>query len=240
MRSYPKGCILSFTCNQLLIKSKEKTLLDVSFSFERSFALIGESGSGKSLTLKALLGMLPQELQSLLEYDASYELKRGQSIAFVPQNPFTALSPLTKIEKQFMAPLEQAQKYLRMVGLDVDFLDRFPSELSGGQLQRLIIAMALSIEPKLLLLDEPTTALDEESKTTVLDLIEKLQKECGFDLLFVTHDIGTIEHLCDEVGIIKNGKIVERGLTKTILHDPKVAYTKQLLESGFRQRSFRE
>jgi len=231
---------LSFTCNQLLIKSKEKTLLDVSFSFERSFALIGESGSGKSLTLKALLGMLPQELQSSLEYDASYELKRGQSIAFVPQNPFTALSPLTKIEKQFMAPLEQAQKYLRMVGLDVDFLDRFPSELSGGQLQRLIIAMALSIEPKLLLLDEPTTALDEESKTTVLDLIEKLQKECGFDLLFVTHDIGTIEHLCDEVGIIKNGKIVERGLTKTILHDPKVAYTKQLLESGFRQRSFRE
>ncbi|WP_333805105.1 ATP-binding cassette domain-containing protein [Sulfurospirillum sp.] len=231
---------MSFTCNQLLIKSKEKTLLDVSFSFERSFALIGESGSGKSLTLKALLGMLPQELQSSLEYDASYELKRGQSIAFVPQNPFTALSPLTKIEKQFMAPLEQAQKYLRMVGLDVDFLDRFPSELSGGQLQRLIIAMALSIEPKLLLLDEPTTALDEESKTTVLDLIEKLQKECGFDLLFVTHDIGTIEHLCDEVGIIKNGKIVERGLTKTILHDPKVAYTKQLLESGFRQRSFRE
>jgi len=240
MCPYPKGCILSFTCNQLLIKSKEKTLLDVSFSFERSFALIGESGSGKSLTLKALLGMLPQELQSSLEYDASYELKRGQSIAFVPQNPFTALSPLTKIEKQFMAPLEQAQKYLRMVGLDVDFLDRFPSELSGGQLQRLIIAMALSIEPKLLLLDEPTTALDEESKTTVLDLIEKLQKECGFDLLFVTHDIGTIEHLCDEVGIIKNGKIVERGLTKTILHDPKVAYTKQLLESGFRQRSFRE
>jgi len=231
---------LSFTCNHLLIKSKEKTLLDVSFSFERSFALIGESGSGKSLTLKALLGMLPQELQSLLEYDASYELKRGQSIAFVPQNPFTALSPLTKVEKQFMAPLAQAQKYLRMVGLDVDFLDRFPSELSGGQLQRLIIAMALSIEPKLLLLDEPTTALDEESKTTVLDLIEKLQKECGFDLLFVTHDIGTIEHLCDEVGIIKNGKIVERGLTKTILHDPKVAYTKQLLESGFRQRSFRE
>ncbi len=99
--------------------------------------------------------------------------------------------------------------------------------------------MALSIEPRLLLLDEPTTALDEESKITVLDLISTLQHECGFDLLFVTHDIGTIEHLCEEVGIIKNGKIIESGLTKTILDDPKEAYTKLLLASGFRQRSFR-
>ena len=240
MFAYPKGVILSFTCKELVIQHKAKTLLHVSFSFARSFALIGESGSGKSLTLKALLGMLPHELKSSLSYNASYELKRGESIAFVPQNPFTALSPLTKIEKQFMAPLERAQKYLRMVNLDVDFLDRFPSELSGGQLQRLIIAMALSIEPRLLLLDEPTTALDEESKTTVLELIATLQKECGFDLLFVTHDIGTIEHLCDEVGIIKNGKIIESGLTQQILNDPKEAYTKQLLASGFRQRSFRE
>jgi len=238
--AYPKGVILSFTCKELVIHNRAKTLLHVSFSFERSFALIGESGSGKSLTLKALLGMLPQELESTLSYNASYALKRGESIAFVPQNPFTALSPLTKIEKQFMAPRERAQKYLSMVHLDVEFLDRFPSELSGGQLQRLIIAMALSIEPRLLLLDEPTTALDEESKTTVLELIATLQKECGFDLLFVTHDIGTIEHLCEEVGIIKNGQIVESGLTKDILHDPKEAYTQQLLTSGFRQRSFRE
>ena len=240
MFSPSKGVIVSFTCKELVIQNGAKTLLHVSFSFARSFALIGESGSGKSLTLKALLGMLPHELKSTLSYNASYELKRGESIAFVPQNPFTALSPLTKIEKQFMAPLERAQKYLRMVNLDVDFLDRFPSELSGGQLQRLIIAMALSIEPRLLLLDEPTTAPDEESKTTVLELISTLQKECGFDLLFVTHDIGTIEHLCDEVGIIKNGKIIESGLTQQILNDPKEAYTKQLLASGFRQRSFRE
>ena len=231
---------MSFTCKELLIQTKEKTLLHVNFSFERSFALIGESGSGKSLTLKALLGMLPQELESSLSYEASYALKRGESIAFVPQNPFTALSPLTKIGRQFMLTKENAQKYLRMVNLDVDFLDRFPSELSGGQLQRLILAMALSIEPRLLLLDEPTTALDEESKTTVLELIANLQKTCGFDLLFVTHDIGTIEHLCEEVGIIKNGKIIESGVTQQILNDPKEAYTKQLLTSGFRQRSFRE
>lgn len=235
-----KGGVVSFTCKELVIESGAKTLLHVSFSFERSFALIGESGSGKSLTLKALLGMLPHELKSSLSYDASYTLQKGESIAFVPQNPFTALSPLTKIAKQFMLPKEQAQKYLRMVNLDEAFLDRFPSELSGGQLQRLVIAMALSIEPRLLLLDEPTTALDEESKATVLTLIARLQKECGFDLLFVTHDIETIAHVCDEVGIIKNGAIIESGSTQTILNHPKEAYTKQLLASGFRQRSFRE
>ena len=97
---------MSFSCDSLQIKTSAKTLVDVQFSFEKSFALIGESGSGKSLTLKALLGMLPKELETSFSYCAPYELIRGQSIAFVPQNPFTALSPLTKIEKQFLAPQE--------------------------------------------------------------------------------------------------------------------------------------
>ncbi len=230
---------MSFTCKHLVIQNQSKTLVDIAFSFQHSFALIGESGSGKSLTLKALLGMLPQELDVTLEYDASYQLKRGETIAFVPQNPFTALSPLTKIKRQFMAPEEIAQKYLQMVELERDFLERFPSELSGGQLQRIIIAMALALEPKLLLLDEPTTALDEESKANVLALIRNLQQQCAFDLLFVTHDIATIEHLCDEVGIIKQGTILESGATTEVLHAPKEEYTQQLLSSGFRQRSFR-
>ena len=230
---------MSFSCDSLQIKTSAKTLVDVQFSFEKSFALIGESGSGKSLTLKALLGMLPKELETSFSYRAPYKLIRGQSIAFVPQNPFTALSPLTKIEKQFLAPQEDMEKYLEKVGLSKVFLERFPSELSGGQLQRLILAMALSIKPRLLLLDEPTTALDEESKTVVLKLIQMLQEEFAFDLLFVTHDIATIEHICHEVGIIKEGKIVEYGLTNDILTCPKEAYTKQLLSSGFRQRSFR-
>lgn len=234
-----KGSFLSFTCKHLVIQNQSKTLVDIAFSFQHSFALIGESGSGKSLTLKALLGMLPQELDVTLEYDASYQLKRGETIAFVPQNPFTALSPLTKIKRQFMAPEEIAQKYLQMVELERDFLERFPSELSGGQLQRIIIAMALALEPKLLLLDEPTTALDEESKANVLALIRNLQQQCAFDLLFVTHDIATIEHLCDEVGIIKQGTILESGATTEVLHAPKEEYTQQLLSSGFRQRSFR-
>lgn len=230
---------MSFTCKKLLIKSKEKTLLDVGFSFEHSFALIGESGSGKSLTLKALLGMLPHELDVILEYDASYTLVRGESVAFVPQNPFTALSPLSKIEKQFMTSEQKTVHYLEMVGLEEGFLKRFPSELSGGQLQRLIIAMALSIEPKLLLLDEPTTALDEESKSVVLTLIKQLQAHYGFDILFVTHDVVTVANLCDEVGIIQKGCMVEQGSVDEVLMHPKEIYTQQLLSSGFRQRSFR-
>lgn len=221
------------------MKNEEKTLLDVAFSFEQSFALIGESGSGKSLTLKALLGMLPSELQSTLKSEATYQLQKGKSVAMVPQNPFTALSPLTKIGKQFMVDKEVSQKYLKVVDLELDFLDRFPSQLSGGQLQRVIIAMALSLEPKLLLLDEPTTALDEESKAHILSLIKALQKQHGFDILFVTHDISTIEDLCEEVGILKNGRIVESGKTKEILHHPREDYTKDLLESGFKYRRWR-
>lgn len=230
---------MSLTCKQLLVKSRDKTLLDVSFSFEKSFALIGESGSGKSLTLKALLGMLPRELESLMEIDASYVLERGKEVAFVPQNPFTALSPLTKIGKQFLIDMDSAQKYLQMVDLDLNFFERFPIELSGGQLQRVIIAMALSQEPKLLLLDEPTTALDTQSKTHVLALIKRLQSECGFDILFVTHDTETVEGLCEEVGIVKDGVIVEYGSTQEILHQPKEDYTKALLAAGFKNRRFR-
>lgn len=230
---------MSLTCKQLLVKSRDKTLLHVSFSFQKSFALIGESGSGKSLTLKALLGMLPNELESLIEIDASYALGRGKEVAFVPQNPFTALSPLTKIGKQFLIDKESAKKYLQMVDLDLDFLERFPIELSGGQLQRVIIAMSLSQEPKLLLLDEPTTALDTQSKAHILALIKRLQNECHFDILFVTHDIETIEGLCEEVGIIRNGFIIEYGKTEEILHQPKEDYTKALLAAGFKNRRFR-
>lgn len=230
---------MSLTCKQLLVKSRDKTLLHVSFSFQKSFALIGESGSGKSLTLKALLGMLPNELESLMEIDASYALGRGKEVAFVPQNPFTALSPLTKIGKQFLIDKKSAKKYLQMVDLDLDFLERFPIELSGGQLQRVIIAMSLSQEPNLLLLDEPTTALDTQSKAHILALIKRLQSECHFDILFVTHDIETIEGLCEEVGIIRNGFIIEYGNTEEILHQPKEDYTKALLAAGFKNRRFR-
>ena len=230
---------MSFTCKHLTIQSPTQTLVDIGFEFQRSFALIGQSGSGKSLTLKALLGMLPSSLHVSMELGHSYPLIRGKTVAMVPQNPFTALSPLTKIGKQFGCEKTEAQHYLEKVDLDKAFLERFPSELSGGQLQRIIIAMALRIKPKLLLLDEPTTALDEASKEHILALIKTAQNESGFDIFFVTHDIATIEGLCDEVAILKQGLMIEKGSTEAILHNPKEDYTKALLEVGFDKRSKR-
>jgi len=231
---------LSFTCKELSVSTKDKKLLDISFSFDKSYALIGQSGSGKSLTLKALLGMLPLSLKSSLKSDSTYKLQRGVSVSMVPQNPFTALSPLTKISKQFFIKSDLVSQYISLVGLEKDILKRFPSELSGGQLQRVIIAMALSIKPNLLLLDEPTTALDKKSKKSILELIKKLQKRDAFDMLFVTHDISSVENLCQKIGIIKEGKILEEGDMDDILKNPQNPYTIKLLKSGFNKRSFRE
>jgi len=230
---------MSFTCKYLKIHSDTQTLVNIAFSFEHSFALIGQSGSGKSLTLKALLGMAPSSLHVTMDLDNSYPLIRGKTVAMVPQNPFTALSPLTKIGKHFTCGFSEAQGYMESVELDKQLLDRFPSELSGGQLQRVIIALALSIKPKLLLLDEPTTALDEGTKAHILKLIKRTQQEYNFDIFFVTHDVSTIEGLCDEVGILQHGVMVEKGSTGAILHSPYEDYTKALLEAGFYKRSKR-
>ena len=231
---------MSFTCKNLIVKNRDKNLLDISFSVQKSFALIGQSGSGKSLTLKAILGMLPNSLEYSLDIDSSYKFERGKTISFVPQNPFTALSPLTKIKKQFFIENNKIEKYINLVGLDIDIINRFPSELSGGQLQRIIIAMALSIKPHLLLLDEPTTALDKQSKIDILNLIKKLQQLSDFDMLFVTHDISTIENLCDKIGILKEGKILEEGNMSEVLKNPKNSYTKKLIDAGFEHREFRK
>jgi len=227
-----------FTCNHLKISTDDKKLVDIDFSFENSFALIGESGSGKSLTLKALLGMLPSTLHVEMDLDG-FLIERGKSVALVPQNPFTALSPLTKIVDQFLISEDEAKKYFEMVGLDTSFLYRFPSELSGGQLQRVVIAFALHVKPKLLLLDEPTTALDIKSKEAILELLKALHVEQKFKLLFVTHDIEAVKGLCENIAIIKEGTIIESGNLKEVIENPKEDYTKQLIDSGFNNREFR-
>lgn len=227
-----------FTCRQLKITTDEKKLVDISFSFENSFSLIGESGSGKSLSMKAFLGMLPNSLHVEMDLNG-FEIKRGESVALVPQNPFTALSPLTKIKDQFLVERSEAKKYFDMVGLEESFLERFPSELSGGQLQRVVIAFALYVKPKLLLLDEPTTALDIKSKESILELLKTLHVEHGFKLIFVTHDIEAVNELCEDIAIIKDGIIVESGNLKEIIKNPKEEYTKLLIDSGFKNREFR-
>ncbi len=230
---------MGFECRKLKIDYFDKTLVDISFSFERSFALVGESGSGKSLTLKALLGLLPSSMKCEIDIRSDFDIVRGKTVSIVVQNPFTALSPLTKIKDQFFTNLVKAGKFMEYVELSPFLLDRFPSELSGGQLQRVIIAMALAVEPKLLLLDEPTTALDTANKENILNLLKKLQKELGFLTIFVTHDIDAAAKLCKEIAVIKNGKIVEEGDMEGVLNSPKEEYTKKLIESNFKHRRFR-
>ncbi|MEA3372411.1 MAG: ATP-binding cassette domain-containing protein [Campylobacterota bacterium] len=225
--------------NQLQIRLGSKVLVDIGFSINTSLALVGQSGSGKSLTLKALMGMLPASMQLELDIDAPFELKRGENIAFVPQNPFTALSPLTKIKDQFFVPRSRVDEVLTLVDLELELLDRFPPELSGGQLQRVVIAMALSSDPKLLLLDEPTTALDPHTREVVIALLTRLQDELGFKMLFVTHDMQSAKLLCDEICVIRAGKVEEQGMMDAVLHQPKSSYTTTLIEANFANRNFR-
>ncbi len=225
---------------KLKIDLKDKTLVDINFNINKSLALVGQSGSGKSLTLKALLGMLPDSMECELACDGDFELKAGDTISFVPQNPFTALSPLTKITKQFFIPHAKQVELFKQVGLDEELLNRFAPELSGGQLQRVVIAMAVESNPKLMLLDEPTTALDPDTRVLILDLLKKLQDEMGFKILFVTHDMNSAKSLCEDICVIKDGLVVENGKMSDILKNPHAKYTKILIEANFANREFRK
>lgn len=131
------------------------------------------------------------------------------------------------------------EEVLTLVNLDKSVLKKFPSQLSGGQIQRIVIAIALSRDIKLLLLDEPTTALDEENKTNIIQLINEIKTKLNILILFVTHDISSIKDICINMIILKNGKIIEEGLTNEILYSPQKDYTKQLINSTFKNKIFR-
>lgn len=225
--------------NRLVIKNENEQLVNLKFNITESTALIGQSGSGKSLTLKSLLNLLPSNLECDFEVNADFELN-SKNIGFIPQNPFTSLSPMTKIKKQFFCNEEKILELIKLVGLEDFVLDRFPSQLSGGQLQRVVTAIALSNDIKLLLLDEPTTALDQSSKKVIIELIEDLSTKLDILILFVTHDIRSIKNICKNIVIIKNGEIMEEGKTIEVLENPKHEYTKQLINSTFENKEFRK
>ena len=231
--------MLHININKLKITTHEKELVNISFNIKDSTALIGESGSGKSLTLKALLNLLPSSLEVKKDIDSNFELNYD-SIGFIPQNPFTSLSLMTKITNQFFCTEERKkEEVLNLVSLDKSVLKKFPSQLSGGQIQRVVIAIALSRDIKLLLLDEPTTALDEENKNNIINLLNEIKNRLNILILFVTHDINSIKDICKNIIILKNGKIIEEGLTNEILSAPKEDYTKRLINSTFRNKNFR-
>ena len=230
---------------------------DVSLSLARgrTLALVGESGSGKSVTAlsivrllapgaKILGGSIEFQGQDLVQADeAALRKIRGARIAMVFQEPMTSLNPLHNIEKQvgeileWHGELSRAQikarvlELLQEVGLRnaEERLRAYPHELSGGQRQRVMIAMALANRPDLLIADEPTTALDVTIQAQILTLLRDLQAKYGMAILFITHDLGIVRRMSDEVAVMQKGQIVEQGATAKIFAQPQHPYTQMLL-----------
>ncbi|MER5750418.1 ABC transporter ATP-binding protein [Streptomyces sp. NPDC002088] len=224
--------------------------------------LIGESGSGKSLTTLAVLGLLPDgmtatgsvELAGTQIVGAQEKLLtgvRGQDAAIVFQEPLTALDPLMRVGRQIAEPLGRRRglrgaqlkravaEALEQVRLpEPDRIARaFPHEISGGQRQRVALAMALACEPKLLIADEPTTALDVSVQSEMLDLIDTLVRERDMAVLFVSHDLAVVARITDRALVMKDGRAVEEGDVRQIVRAPRAEYTKALVDSARRLES---
>ena len=219
--------------------------------------MLGESGSGKSVTMRALMRLLPpkrsvirgririagQDVQAM--GDAALRRMRGGTVSMIFQEPMTAFDPVVRVGDQIAEVVAQHRGVSRREGrrraLDLfelvripspeRRLDAYPHELSGGLRQRAMIALALSCEPKLLLADEPTTALDATVQIQVLILLRKLQQELGMSVIFVTHDLGVAAEIADRVAIMYAGRVVETGSVRDVLKAPLHPYTSGLLAS---------
>jgi len=221
---------------------------------ERSVALVGESGSGKSVTAMAIVNLLPDNAerqgrilwqgQDLLQAGrARWRALRGRDIACVFQDPMSSLNPVLSVGLQICEPLRahlglgarqaraRAEELLAEVGLPEPRrrLDAYPHQLSGGQQQRVMIAMALACEPKLLIADEPTTALDVTVQRQILELLAALKARHRMSLLFISHDLGLVGEIADEVVVMREGQVRERGTAAQVFQSPRDAYTRALL-----------
>ena len=238
-----------------------KAVDDISFNIEKNktMALVGESGSGKSVTAMSILQLLPRP-QASYSQASSIKFKgdeiidapndkllniRGNIVSMVFQEPMTSLNPYHRVGNQITESIilhtnttkkeatDEAKKLLELVEID-DVERRFyayPHELSGGQRQRVMIAMALVNKPQLLIADEPTTALDVTIQAQILDLMSKLKNELGMSILFITHDLGLVQQFSDNVCVMKDGIIVEQGVTSDVFNNPSHDYTKRLLDA---------
>ncbi|HBC7266191.1 TPA: ABC transporter ATP-binding protein [Corynebacterium striatum] len=226
----------------LCIRTGKETIVGpLSFSIEsgQRLGIIGESGSGKSLTALAIMGLLPKNLhaEGSIELggrelvglrDRQVRKLRGADMAMVFQEPMSALDPLMRVSKQLRYAGASAEA-LNEVGLDPALASRFPHELSGGQRQRVMIAMAMARNPKLLICDEPTTALDVTTQDSILDLIMELTQRHNTALLFISHDLRVIRRMCPETLVMQDGQIVESGAA---LDNPQHPYTKHLIAAS--------
>ena len=235
-----------------------KAVDGVSFTLdkEESLGIVGESGCGKSSLATTLIKVLPTnakifggeilldgvDILKMPENRLRREI-RWQKIAMVFQGSMNALNPIIKVGDQIVEAIlthkrmskrrawKRAEKLLKMVGLDSSIVHRYPFELSGGQKQRSVIAMALALRPKILIADEPTTALDVIVQAQILKLLKNLQREFGLSLIFISHDISAVSEVSDKVAVMYAGKIVELGSVEDIFLRPQHPYTKALLRA---------
>ena len=227
---------------------------DVNLRIEtgRTLALVGESGCGKTTVGKAIVQLLRRQAQVSgaarldgrnlfeLQGDALRDVRRDIQIVF--QDPFASLDPRMRVGDILEEGLitlhpalsaaqrrERIESLISRVGLRADTLQRYPHEFSGGQRQRIAIARSLAVRPRLIVCDEPTSALDVSVQAQILNLLRELQAETGLAYLFITHNIGVVAYLADEVAVMQGGRLVEQGATDDVLGRPQHAYTRELL-----------
>jgi oligopeptide transport system ATP-binding protein len=222
----------------------------ISFSIERgtTLGLVGESGSGKSTACRAVLQLIKPTSGSVrfegreiagLSRRQMRPLRREMQMIF--QDPYASLNPRKRVGQIVADPLKRqrvahgaelrkrVQELLVRVGLSSEHYNRFPHEFSGGQRQRIGIARALALQPKLVIADEPVSALDVSIQAQIINLLDDLQDELGLTYLFVAHDIGVVRHISDRIAVMNHGKIVEEGTADQVCEHPRDAYTKKLL-----------
>ncbi|MDO4379469.1 MAG: ABC transporter ATP-binding protein [Clostridia bacterium] len=236
-----------------------KALNGVSFSMDEGevLGIVGESGSGKSVTAYSIMGLTAypgkliggtirfngHEIEKMTEKEM--RAIRGNEVSIIFQDPMTSLNPVYTIGNQITEVIllhtektkaeahERAKELLELVGINEPEkrLKQYPHELSGGMRQRVMIAIALACEPKLLIADEPTTALDVTIQAQILDLMQDLRKKLGMSIIMITHDLGVVASMCEKIAVMYAGHIVEYGTADEIFYNPKHEYTKGLIKS---------
>ena len=236
-----------------------KALNGVSFSMDEGevLGIVGESGSGKSVTAYSIMGLTAypgkliggtirfngHEIEKMTDKD--FRKIRGNEVSIIFQDPMTSLNPVYTIGNQITEVIrlhtdkdkkqayERAKELLELVGINepTKRLKQYPHELSGGMRQRVMIAIALACEPKLLIADEPTTALDVTIQAQILDLMQDLRKKLGMSIIMITHDLGVVASMCEKIAVMYAGHIVEYGTADEIFYEPKHEYTKGLIKS---------
>jgi len=252
-----KDLVVEFKTDRGTIKAVNGVNFDVFKG--KTVGIVGESGSGKSVSALAIMGLIPNPPgrvasgqilfngKSLVNMPASEMRKiRGNKIAMIFQEPMTSLNPVFTIGNQIEEVIElhqpqlskkereaKAVDMLRLVGIPSPDkrVKEYPHQLSGGMRQRVMIAIALSCEPDVLIADEPTTALDVTIQAQILELMKKLQKELGMGIILITHDLGVVAETCDTVAVMYCGQIVEAADVKTLFNHPRHPYTKGLMNS---------